>query len=114
MNEGRFTFTDKNGAAWDVTLTLSGARRVDNSDFSEIHEGEVSLLRPDKRLVTALTTDVSRIAAVVWSLVKPAADAKQISEDQFIDALDGHSIAAMKEAFWGALMDFFQDRGTAL
>lgn len=114
MNEGKFTFTDRHGREWDTTLTLLSVRRVDNSDFKSVYSGEVSLLQPSEELLRAIVADVRLIAAVVWSVVKPTADERKIDEDGFVDGLDGKSLEAMKEAFWGSLADFFQDRGTGL
>lgn len=114
MNEGKFAFTDRHGRHWDTTLTLLAARRVDNSDFKLIYKEPLSILEPSKENLEALVGNVNLITAIVWAIVKPQADALQLDEDAFVDGIDGRTLNDMKEAFWGALADFFQERGTAL
>ncbi|MGD9647082.1 MAG: hypothetical protein AB7U73_15330 [Pirellulales bacterium] len=114
-NDGRFTFTDRQGRTWDTTLTLLGARRVDNSDFSAIYPEPFSILRPNEKVWKALTSDDALIAAVIWAVVQPQVEGHAVADEEaFIDGFDGKTLAAAKEAFWGSLQDFFQGRGTAL
>jgi hypothetical protein len=114
MNEGRFVFADRHDRKWDTTLTLLAARRVDNSDFKEVFKGELSILEPSRDALEALTTNVNLICAIVWAIVKPQADQAGVDEDSFVDGIDGRTLTELKEAFWGSLADFFQERGTAL
>lgn len=112
MNQAAFTFTDRRGRSWDLSLTLASMRRVGCSDFTEVSDQEVLLIQPTKELIAALGSQAPLLAAVVWAIVKPQADSAQVDEDSFIDGLDGRALEAMKEAFWLAMADFFQDRGT--
>lgn len=107
-------FIDKKGRAWDVTLTLGGARRIDASDFSEITTKKFSILRPDKDLLSDVLADTPLLFAIVWALVQPQAAAISVDEGEFLDGLDGQAIQAGREAFWGAVSDFFPEHGTAL
>lgn len=107
-------FTDKKGRAWDVTLTLGGARRIDNSDFSEITTKTFSILRPNKDLLADVLTDTPLLFAIVWALIQPQAAAIGVDEGEFLDGLDGAAIARGREAFWGAIADFFPEHATAL
>lgn len=113
MNQGLFTFNDRRGRAWDLTLTLAAAQRVDASDFSEISDCILSLVRPTEAALQELLANAGLLAAVAWAIVQPQAKTANVSEDDFIEGLDGRALAAMKDAFWESMTDFFQDQGTA-
>ena len=107
-------FMDKRGRRWDVSLSLGGARRIDASDFSELTAKKFSILRPDKDLLMEILTDTPLLFAMIWALVQPQAAAAGVDEASFLDGLDGPAIAGGREAFWGAVADFFPEHATAL
>ena len=113
-NAGRFTFKNKDGIEFDVTITLGAVNRVDASDFSEVFGGETCLAEPSQQFLVALTTKSSVIAAVVWAVIQPQAKSLGISEEQFVESIDRTALQAMKEAFWGSLCDFFPDLASGL
>jgi hypothetical protein len=114
-NAGRFQFTDRHGHVWDTTLTLGGVNRVDASDFAEVFQGETCLAEPSKEFLTALVSKNSVVAAVVWALVQPQVATRDgFTELDFIEALHGPALEAMKQAFWGSLCDFFPDLASGL
>ena len=127
------TFTDTNGKTWDVKLTLAAARRVDNSDFTEITQDEFSMLNPSRELFTDILTNTSLLFAIVFAIVRPQVKANlgidldeeglsaddQLAryvraEEAFVAALDGPAISSGREAVWGSVVDFFPEHKTAL
>jgi hypothetical protein len=113
-NAGRFTFIDRCGHEWDVTLTIGAASRVDSADFSVVFSGPVCLAEPTQELLAALVTKNSLIAAVVWAIVQPQAHSlgtaeQPFTEEQFVERIDRLTLDRLKEAFWGSLCDFFPD-----
>jgi len=121
-------FTDTKGREWDLTLTLAGAKRIDNSDFSAIYEQKFSILSPSKELFQNVLTNTSLLTAMVWAVVQPQvrslfaqgkfqADPDTHPEDaeaEFCEAFNGATISACRDAFWEALASFFQDHQTVL
>lgn len=108
------TFIDRKGKQWDVTLTLAGAKRIDNSDFSTLGVEKFTILQPPDWFYPKLFTDTAFCMAIIWAIVKPQADVANITEEVFCDNLDGQAISKAKEGLWGALSDFFPERKTAL
>lgn len=114
------TFTDTKGRTWDVSLTMGAARRVERSDFSEITDRKVSILKIDRDLFMSLLSDGPLAMAVVWAIIQPQVQEvlMELPEDQreeeFLDALDGPAVEAAREALWGALIGFFPEHRTAL
>lgn len=113
-----FTFVDRKGGVWDVSLTLLSARRVDNSDYktlTDIGEFSLLLLKPKEKLLTELLRNNGLLMAIVWTIVQPQLTKSLVkTEDEFMDAMDGPTIKKAKEAFWRSLADFFQDEQTVL
>ncbi len=124
MNQQRYPFTDTQGDKWDVTLTLAGARRIDESDFTAfgIDKG-FSILEPKRDIFNRILTDSRLAMACVWAIVQPQVKEKlgidpatdyDSAELAFMDRLDGSAIKEAKDALWGTLSDFFPDQRKAL
>jgi len=128
-NENNFTFADRTGETWDVTLTLAGATRIQRSDFSELTDKDVNILNPDKALFMTLLTDTPILFAMIWALVHDQAKTKlglnkeegeteeafnARLETEFMDRLNGQAIKEGREAFWKALGDFYPNQQAAL
>ncbi len=105
------SFVDRKGRVWDLTLTIAGAKRIDNSDFSEIHPDKFSILNPDKegKFYTEILMNPSLVIAMVWAITYPQAEEHGITEADFLESLDGVSVRKLREAFWESLRSFFQE-----
>lgn len=128
-----FTFTDKLGREWDVSLDMAGAHRIDNSDFSALSDEEFTFVNPDKRTFMLLLSDSSLLFAMVWAVVQPQVKRnldidleddtvdlatltkrKEQAEIEFLSGLNGRAIREGREAFWRAIADFFPEHQTVL
>jgi len=144
-----YSFTDRKGRVWDVTMTLAGAKRIDSMDYSGYLETEFSILRPDRQTFYQLMSNAPFMFTVIWALVRPQAitmyrrfgdsthsavaddvvagatganrlfpvdpDAdEETAQMEFAEAIDGAALEKGRQAFWGALSDFFPDHKTVL
>lgn len=124
-------FKDAKGREWDTRLTLGIAKRIDASDFSTVTNHKFSFVRPDAETFNLLLTDTALLCSVVWVVVLPQTQHQpsidvdgtpfpdpnthyDAAEQEFADGLDGKAIAAMRDAFWESVCDFFPDLANAL
>jgi gas vesicle protein len=132
----RRTFTDRLGNEWDLTVTLGGAERIENADWSALKiEHPVSFFTPKQEFFNSILIDTRCIAFMVWCLIKPQADKlgilhhrvyrddpetgepKQTSPIDAVyyeDLIDNETIGQMKEVFWDSVSDFFRERGISM
>lgn len=104
------TFTDSTGRAWNLELTIAGAKRIKSIcdvDLMDLQAGEPPLL-------FRLEKDVILLMDVIFALVKPQADAAGITDQQFGQAMNGPAAGAAADAFWEELTDFFRSTRPAL
>lgn len=69
-----FTFKDSKAREWDVTLNLGAAKRIDNSDFSQLlppGTDQPSFLNMDKELLLSIFEKRSLLFAMIWAVVQP-------------------------------------------
>jgi len=105
------TFVDTAGRSWTLSLTLDAAKRVKG-----LLGGGVNLLAleaGDPPLLTRLGTDVILLCDVIYAVLKPQADAADVTDEQFGAALGGETILAAQTAFYEELVDFFRGLGRA-
>jgi len=115
---------DDQGRPWQITVTAASALRVEQQVQAPL-EREVP--QPDgtttrERITTPFTiaeiTSVTntltilRTSAIVtaqalWAIVQPQAVAKNISQDEFLDALSGDALEQMATALADELIEFF-------
>lgn len=96
-----FTFKDTEGRSWDLSLTIGDVKRVKNLvgvDLLDARQGQ---------LLSDLASDPVATVDVLYAIVKPEADARNVSDEQFGAALDGESVRKAIDAFVEALIDFF-------
>lgn len=105
------SFVDRKGRVWDLTLTIAGAKRIDNSNFSEIYPDKFSILNPDKegKFYTEILMNPSLIIAMAWAILYPEAEAQKVTDEEFLESLDGVAVRKLREAFWESLRSFFQE-----
>jgi hypothetical protein len=100
-------FVDNSGTRWNVELTIASIKRV--RDLLS-----VNLLEPESGeppLLTRLGSDIILLCDVIYVLVKPQADAQNVSDEQFGELLGGDAILLAQEAFYQELIDFFLRSG---
>lgn len=91
------TFTDTAGRVWAVTINTETVKRVRSLlgvDLMEFIDGT---------LMAKLMSDVILLVDVLFSVCKPEADARGVSDVQFGEAMDGDVIQAGEEALAEAL-----------
>jgi len=101
------TFSDSASRQWTIQLTIDSAKRVRDLMGVNLLEPEAG----EPPLITRLGTDEILLCDVLYCLIKPQADALNISSEQFGQALGGEVILAAQNAFYDELVDFFQKRG---
>jgi len=97
------SFCDRNGRAWEITLTIGSAKRVKEAL-------DVDLLEPmkgDPPLVAKVSADIELFCNVLWALCRPAAEVEKVSPETFSEALGGDAIGQAIEAFFAEWIDFF-------
>jgi hypothetical protein len=100
-------FRDSEGREWPLTLTISSAKRVRDLVGADLLQPEAG----DPPLLTRLGTDVVLLCDLVFALVKPQADERGISDEQFGQALGGAAVLAAQSALYEELSDFFREAG---
>jgi len=114
-----YKFKDRHGNTWDAMLTMAGALRIDNSDFSLLKTGEFSIIRPKEVFFTELLEDDSLLCAVIFAVVQPQIKANldidpekepEKAQFAFADTWVAKTIEEARNVFWQALIDFFPKR----
>ena len=100
------TFTDNAGRTWTIALTLDAAKRV--RDLLKVNL--LDLTEGDPPLLTRLDLDVILLCDVIFCIVKPQADERKVTDEDFGRAMGGDAITAAHDAFWEELVDFFRQR----
>jgi hypothetical protein len=96
------SFKDRFDKQWDVAITVSTLKRI--RDVTKLDLGQ---LIEDSALAKKLD-DMATLGSILFAIVKPQADANKVTEDAFLDALDGPAMARAAAAFWPELDDFFR------
>ena len=100
-------FSDTQGRAWQIVLTLGTAIQVRNAL-------SVDLLTPeggDPPLLSRLATDEFLLGSVICELLRRQMEAYKLTPDDVYAAFDGATLLAAQDAFFAELADFFQSRG---
>jgi len=100
------TFTDARGRTWTVAITAGAFRRIQES-------ADVNLLGgPMSDLIESMADPVL-VAAVLFAICRPQADALGVTAEDFANALDGRAFDAGLHAVFMAWADFFSDQNHA-
>jgi hypothetical protein len=100
-------FRDGEGRTWQLGFNMAAVKRLRDQagvDLLALHEGTPPL-------IMRLKTDAVLLWHVLYTLLRPAAEARSVSEDQFLEAADADVSRAAEEAFWSSLTDFFRRWG---
>jgi hypothetical protein len=95
------TFTDNAARVWTVQVNVDAIKRVRDLvqvNLLEVVEGE---------LLERLISDPVLLCDVIYSLCKPEADAKNVSDVDFGKAMAGDAIDGGTTALLEELVDFF-------
>ena len=95
------TFNDTQGRTWTVTINVDAIRRVRallNINLLETVEG---------KLLERFITDPVFLCDILFALIQPEAEAKQVSDEDFGRALGGDVLDHATTALLEELVDFF-------
>lgn len=107
-------FTDKEGLRWPLSLDLETAEFIENSDFSLLYDGPVSLLQPDEQFIKAMYTNLPLVYALAFAACHETAEEHGIDQHEFKKRLNGQAMLELKEAWHDELVDFFPELRTVL
>jgi hypothetical protein len=120
-----FTFKDKNGTEWDLEITLATAKRIDQSDFTNVTDKKIVFIAPDKEFFGEMIQNTPLVCAIAAVIVIPQMKEKmsldynpmdnwEEAEKAFQERLNGKAILDLKTAYIRALQDFFPEQKTVL
>jgi len=101
-------FKDTAGREWQVAINVAAVKRV----RSLIDVDLMGIL--DGTLLEKLISDPVLLCDVVYCLVKPEADAKSVSDEDFGKAMGGDALEHATQALLEELADFFPQQKRAL
>lgn len=95
------TFNDTQGRTWSVTINVDAIRRVRGLL-------DINLLDAvEGKLLERLVSDPVLLCDILFALVKPEAEARQVSDEDFGRALGGDVLDQATTALLEELVDFF-------
>jgi len=94
------SFKDTKDRPWEITINVSAIKRVRDV----LHVDLLQVL--DGGLVEKLSTDPVLLCDVIFVLIKPQADAKNVSDEEFGAALGGDAIDEATTALLEELVNF--------
>lgn len=103
------SFSDTKSNEWNVSVTIGSVKRV----ISLLDVNLLDIEQGDPPLMVKLSTDVVLLCDIIYCLVKPQADERDISDEQFGQLLGGDAVLAAQKAFYEEMRDFFQRSGRA-
>lgn len=95
------TFTDNLGRSWTITIDVSAIKRVRSLldvNILDVAGGD---------LLQRVIEDPVLLCDVIYCLVKPDADAREVSDEDFGRSMAGDAIELATTAFLEELADFF-------
>jgi hypothetical protein len=98
------SFTDTTGRTWELTLTIGAAKRVKGILGVDL----LDLAGGNPPLITRLHTDAMLLIDTIFVILKPAAEAAGVTDEQFGEALGGDAAWNAYQAFTAELEDFFR------
>jgi hypothetical protein len=97
------TFKDNKGREWPVTINTSALKRVRDElgvnlgNEITLHESWVKLRGDNLFVIEA-----------AWSIIRPLAEPKNVTADDFADSMAGDAIGPCADAIMEGLQDFFR------
>jgi hypothetical protein len=97
------TFADNAGRTWAITVNVAAVKRV-----RELLAVNILEIADQKgKLLERLVEDPCLLCDVLWCLVKPEAEAKGVTDEEFGRALGGDALDAATDALLTEIADFF-------
>ena len=98
------TFTDNAGRSWDISVTVDAVKRVRSLLDVDLMEAAAG------KLIQQLADSPVLLCDVIYCIVKPQADERNISDEEFGRAMAGDAIDQATSAFLEDLVNFFPSR----
>jgi len=98
-------FKDEKGREWGLHIDVGTIARILN-EFAI----DLSKVLASREAIDELAGDVVKLVDVLWGLVKPQAEAKQVTPACFAEGLLGDAIERAGDALIEAIIDFFPSR----
>lgn len=103
------TFIDNAERTWSLSVNVAAIKRV--RAFCDINLLDIITLdsenRPDAGLLERLSGDPVLLVDVLYAVCKPEADARNVSDEEFGQAMSGDSIELATRALLEEIVDFF-------
>ncbi len=99
------SFRDSEGRPWNLAINVSTVKRVRSLVGVDLYRLPEDGFKP----LGELLGDPCKFVDVLFAIVKPDADAKEITDESFGAALGGDYIEKASDAFVEELIDFFPD-----
>lgn len=96
-------FKDKEAAAWTIDLTIGTVARVKATS-----EGRFNLIDPAPQLADALARDELTFWELLWHLVEPQAQQRNVSAEAFGQAMAADCLHHARRLFFEEWTDFFR------
>ncbi len=97
------TFADNSARTWAITVNVAAVKRV--RELLQVNLLEIADQKG--KLLERLVDDPCLLCDILFCLVKPEADAKGISDEDFGRALAGDALGAATDALLQEIADFF-------
>jgi hypothetical protein len=97
------TFADNTGRTWAVVVNVTAVKRVRDL----LQENLLEIAEPAGKLLERLVEDPCLLCDVLYCLVKPEADSKGVSDEDFGRGLAGDALGAATDALLEEIADFF-------
>jgi hypothetical protein len=97
------TFSDTEGRKWTIDVTVATLARV--RTLAEVNLLEA--IESESKLLDSLSRDPVMLCNVLFAIVKPEADVRSVTDEQFGEALGGDALAEGTEALVQGIIDFF-------
>jgi hypothetical protein len=97
------TFADNAGRTWAIAVNVATVKRV--KDLLQVNLLEIA--DPKGKLLEKVVEDPVLLCDILFCLVKPEADAKGISDEDFGRSLAGDVLGTATDALLGEIADFF-------
>jgi hypothetical protein len=98
------TFRTTDGADWTIAVNVGVIKRVIEDTGVRLTD----IFASDAKVGEFFSDDV-KFSEVIWSIVRPQADAKQKTADEFFSVINGAVIEQAAEAMLTEIVDFFQE-----
>lgn len=102
-------FKDSAGRVWQIEITIDAVKRVrDLLGLDLLDQASDTEKVP---AITKIGTDIVALIDTIFVILKPQADAANISDVDFARAIGGRAALDAQTAFYEELADFFQSMG---